>query len=299
MRYFITQPGLQQARQPEDAARPQASRLKRAFTLIELLVVVSIIALLIAILLPVLGSVRESARTTICASNQRQLGIAAHSFAGDNRDFLPTHYDPRGPVEPNTIGSPVLTYRIAQGNSANTVEEVGMGRLIEQRYVETPEVFFCPSQDAPEWQQQHFPAPFGEVGTPGLRGNDSQADGSTFLVRGNYMFNPLVAFGSNSFGPKPRLYQTVTQFDSKIGDDIRNEFPGEAPLWLDLLIGWGYNTNAHDQQSVFQVAFIDGRVETFSNSTVTRFYTQETPALETINHETFRNFLLTPLLYGE
>ncbi|MEO0477197.1 MAG: prepilin-type N-terminal cleavage/methylation domain-containing protein [Planctomycetota bacterium] len=274
---------------PQATARP-------AFTLIELLVVISIIALLIAILLPVLGSVRESAKLAACASNQRQLGIAVTSFASDNRDRLPTHYDPNGPVEPDTIGSPVLTYRISAGPAANSVGPVGMGRLLDQGYLTSPEAFFCPSQDAPFWQQNYFDNPFGEVGQPGLTGTDGSADGSTFIVRGNYMYNPVVAFGSNSFGPKPRLYQTIDEFNSEIGPDGQNQFPTEAPLFLDLLIGWGYDTNAHEDQSVFQVTFIDGRVEARSDSFVTRVYQEETPAFETISHETFKTFLLTNLL---
>lgn len=61
----------------------------QAFTLIELLVCISIIALLISILLPSLSSAREAARRIACASNQRQIGIALHAYAADNRQMLP------------------------------------------------------------------------------------------------------------------------------------------------------------------------------------------------------------------
>ena len=56
---------------------------KRSFTLIELLVVIAIIAVLAAMLLPALSSARNSARTAHCASNLKQLGIAAHMYTSD------------------------------------------------------------------------------------------------------------------------------------------------------------------------------------------------------------------------
>jgi prepilin-type N-terminal cleavage/methylation domain-containing protein/prepilin-type processing-associated H-X9-DG protein len=65
------------------------STARYAFTLIELLVVISIIALLIGILLPVLGSARDTAKQTICLSNQRQLGLATQGYLNDHADQYP------------------------------------------------------------------------------------------------------------------------------------------------------------------------------------------------------------------
>jgi len=64
-------------------------RVRAGFTLIELLVVVSVIALLIALLLPALGEARRVARSTACASNLRQLGLASAGYAGDFSGLLP------------------------------------------------------------------------------------------------------------------------------------------------------------------------------------------------------------------
>jgi len=64
----------------------------KAFTLVELLVVISIIALLLSILMPSLNSARTQAKIVVCASNQRQLGLAMVIYMADNEDHYPTFY---------------------------------------------------------------------------------------------------------------------------------------------------------------------------------------------------------------
>ena len=69
-----------------------AFRRRSGFTLIELLVVLAIIALLIGILLPSLGKARESARRTICLSNQRMIVLSATLYSQQHKTgaFVPT-----------------------------------------------------------------------------------------------------------------------------------------------------------------------------------------------------------------
>ena len=60
-----------------------------AFTLIELLVVIGIIALLVAILVPTLRMARESARSTACLSNVRQIGVLLNAYLVTSDGILP------------------------------------------------------------------------------------------------------------------------------------------------------------------------------------------------------------------
>jgi len=99
-----------------------------AFTLIELLVVIAIIAILAALLMPSLAKARESGRASVCASNQRQLSVAAILYALDSSDWMNPLQDRHNAADGS--GSCETTFRVILWNYA--------GKM--------PGVFDCPSE---------------------------------------------------------------------------------------------------------------------------------------------------------
>ncbi len=81
--------------------RSKLPRPNSAFTLIELLTVIAIIGILAAIIIPTVGKVRQSAKSTQCLSNLRQIGMAFNLYPSDNKGRFPrTGLNPR-PTDPS------------------------------------------------------------------------------------------------------------------------------------------------------------------------------------------------------
>lgn len=134
--------------------------MRRAFTLIELLVVISIIALLIAILLPALGAARESAQDIQCLSNQKQEGIAFHTYAAENKGQLLVG------VNSNNFQGNYWIYRLKKC--------LMNGVLLKNPGITEPMAFYCPRQTSQSLQYNTASNPWpDEPGTtninPGTR----------------------------------------------------------------------------------------------------------------------------------
>jgi len=64
-------------------------RWKTGFTLIELLIVIAIIMILAGMLLPALQKARDSAKSTTCKNNLKQVGFATINYTSDYNAWLP------------------------------------------------------------------------------------------------------------------------------------------------------------------------------------------------------------------
>ncbi len=104
---------------------------RRGFTLIELLVVVAIISLLVAILLPSLAKAKELARTTVCLTQLRQLGISMDLYRQEGGGYYSSPWPPRGGM----TGAP----------HEHDLQSPA-GKLM-MTIVEQPGLFFCPANN--------------------------------------------------------------------------------------------------------------------------------------------------------
>ena len=84
---------------------PGTANFRRAFTLIELLVVIAIIAILAALLLPALARAKATAKAAQCASNQRQILLAAKLYLDNNHGAMVPLW-----IEQGAPGWPSWTY---------------------------------------------------------------------------------------------------------------------------------------------------------------------------------------------
>ncbi|MEM8495045.1 MAG: prepilin-type N-terminal cleavage/methylation domain-containing protein [Planctomycetota bacterium] len=195
--------------------RPARCRRFRAFTLIELLVVISIIALLIGILLPALAAARETARTSACLSNIRQLGIGLYSYAGDNNDYCVP------------FATPFDNNPFRMVNEDANTRRWWPSVFFFDGYIPTQEGFSCPAfeddneiQDAPT-----------DTGTGTARGGTGSSDPKLNAAwsRSDYGYNHafLGSTARDTYGSPPPNALTARL------DQVRN--PTETNAFMDSM----------------------------------------------------------------
>jgi prepilin-type N-terminal cleavage/methylation domain-containing protein len=121
---------------------------RRGFTLVELLVVIGIIAVLIGMLLPALNKARANAARVRCASNLRQVGIAAIAYANENHGYLPPYRNDDGTstyaVQSAYVYQPWWSSPnnpLANVRDGNVQKDDGslIGRLVARRMLGSPD----------------------------------------------------------------------------------------------------------------------------------------------------------------
>jgi prepilin-type N-terminal cleavage/methylation domain-containing protein/prepilin-type processing-associated H-X9-DG protein len=123
---------------PGEGLSMKAKKLKaRGFTLVELLVVIAIIGILVALLLPAIQYARESARSTQCKSNLRQIGLALDQYIDRQGS--------RGKF-PDAAQVPTVTKKLPPpDNNVPPLYKVLAGYTEENQ-----EMFHCPSDQLDE-----------------------------------------------------------------------------------------------------------------------------------------------------
>lgn len=110
------------------ACRP--AKTPSAFTLLELLICIAVIALLVGLLFPVSRQLMNSALSSKCASNLRQIGSALAAYGADSE----------GAVPPRNLGLNRTTEPKPPSNLRSWP-----ARLVNLGYIDDINVFFCPS----------------------------------------------------------------------------------------------------------------------------------------------------------
>jgi general secretion pathway protein G len=224
------------------AIRPIAASRKgflrgSAFTLVELLAVIAIISVLALISLNVIGKVRDSSRTTQCASHLRELGQATLLYAQDHQNVYPPTY---GTVK---NGVPIT-------NTAWWWE-------LFPAYCNSSEVFSCPLDNTgfsgtytPTWTYKGQTFPEGKV-SYGALGHVS--GGSDFKPLGK----PIPLFSAPT--------RTVLYIDYQSADArLSKTWQSNNPRWLNASSKSPENNSypafPHNGGTKANMVFLDGHI---------------------------------------
>jgi len=130
----------------------KASNRMRGLSMIDLLVSIAVIAVLVSLISPALAHIRTAANQVVCASNLRQVGLCLSMYKDDHHSMLPQERRPAD-LPDDTPTDPQI---------AHTGEHPGawssLGWLVDEHYISTPKVFYCPSHEGTETEELYADA---------------------------------------------------------------------------------------------------------------------------------------------
>jgi len=118
-----------------------APSARRAFTMVDLLVSIAVIAILIGLITPTLAHVKGAADKVVCASNLRQVGLLLTMYADDHEGLLPEEFQSQSRAVED-LNDPQIAHTGEHPQAWS-----GLGWLVADGYLTTPEVFYCPAHE--------------------------------------------------------------------------------------------------------------------------------------------------------
>jgi prepilin-type N-terminal cleavage/methylation domain-containing protein len=284
---------------------PDCRAARRAFTLVELLVVIAIIGVLVALLLPAVQAARESARSSQCDNNIRQVALALQMYH-DAQSHLPTggDADPAVVVYPIGWTIRVMPYMeegnrlaVVQGFATNALAVIQPARIASAPsngtspvFMDPISTFVCPSSrlvpKSPDAHVHYSVSHANEQGALHYRANGGRAQrtdvwpdrefiqgrggrDSWYSTSGVIYPKSEIKYGEIIDGTSHTIL--LGEHSSNNGRELQAAGWGGVQPWT-----WGFSPySATDPAEGFLM--IDHKVLTFPINYAGTFYTNESP----------------------